>query len=221
MFRVKICGVKTVEQALAAVDAGADAIGLNFYPASPRFIDEERASTIARAIPSGIMKVGVFVNSPSTDVGLCADRLGLDLIQLHGDEPPAYLAELDGRPVMKAFRGLQGGLQQVTEYLQLCLNDRCRPRMVLIDAASVAGQYGGTGKVADWEAAAGYRQLQGVPPLILAGGLTPENVAIAIRTVRPFGVDTASGVESNPGEKDPVRMKAFVRVSRETLGEMA
>lgn len=221
VFRVKICGVTTCEDAEAIVAAGADAIGLNFYPPSPRFIDEERALAIVKSLPASVLKVGVFVNANPLDVCIAFDRLKLDLIQLHGDEPPAYLTELGGRPTMRAFRGLTEGLEAITDYLSLCLNRATRPKMILLDAPAPTGQYGGTGTVVDWNAAARHREIHDLPPLALAGGLRPANVAEAIRIVRPFAVDTASGVESSPGRKNLALVSEFVRVSRETLGELA
>ncbi|MBL8825469.1 MAG: phosphoribosylanthranilate isomerase [Planctomycetaceae bacterium] len=221
MFRVKICGVTNCEDAAAVVASGADAIGLNFYPRSPRFIDEERAAEIVRLLPSSICKVGVFVNADPVEVCLAFDRLKLDLIQLHGDEPPGYLTELGGRPTMRAFRGLTSGLSAINDYLSLCLSAVNRPRMILLDAPASAGQYGGTGQVVDWHQAARHVEIATLPPLVLAGGLVPGNVAEAIRTVRPHAVDTASGVESSPGRKDAKVIDAFVKVSRETLGQLA
>ena len=220
MFRIKICGLTTVDDALSAVSAGADAIGLNFVPSSPRFIDEETAERIVLALPKEVAKVGVFANSPSRDVAICFDRLGLDLIQLHGSEPPAYLAELDGRPVMKAFRGAETLPQRVADFTGLCLNRACSPRAVLVDAIGGSGQLGGTGQLADWNEASKYAGIDGLPPLVLAGGLKPENIAAAIRAVRPTAVDTASGVESSPGRKDAAKLKSFVIVARETFGQI-
>jgi len=155
MFRIKICGVTSVEDALAAARAGADAVGLNFYPKSRRFVDSETAGRIVDALPAGVVKIGLFVNAPVAEVCRTFDRLALDLIQLHGDEPPDYLAQLGRRPVLRAFRLSPGRLQPVLDYLDECRSLACKPRLVLLDAA-VAGQFGGTGKVADWKTATQY-----------------------------------------------------------------
>jgi phosphoribosylanthranilate isomerase len=213
MFRVKICGITSVDDARAVAAAGADAVGLNFYPKSPRCITLEKAWQIVDAVPAGMVKVGVFVNATAEEVCCTFDELGLGLIQLHGDEPPIYLAELGGRPVMRAFRLGEAGLGPLHEYLDRCRQLKCMPRLVLIDAC-VEGRYGGTGQVADWQALSGYPFETDDPPLVLAGGLTPENVAEAIHIVRPAAVDTASGVESSPGRKDPAAVRAFVRAAR-------
>jgi phosphoribosylanthranilate isomerase len=218
MFRIKICGITRVEDAVMAAQAGADAIGLNFYPKSPRFLDAATARQIVAALPGGIAKVGLFVNAAAADICRTFDELGLDLIQLHGDEPPELLAELGPRPVMRAFR-LQSGLDEAVNYLDQCRRLNCLPRMALIDAY-VAGMYGGTGGRCDWEMIRGYLALAGYPPLVLAGGLTADNVAEAIHTVRPAAVDTASGVESSPGRKDPAAVAAFVRTACEAFASL-
>ena len=219
MFRVKICGITNVDDALASARAGADALGLNFYPKSPRHITPEQARAIVEVLPRNVVKVGLFVNAPVDEVRDTFDRLGLNLIQLHGDEPPESLAELGDRPVMRAFRLGSEGLPPVTEYLRHCRRLGCLPRLVLIDA-HVKGAYGGTGQVADWPTVKRYPVDKDDPPLVLAGGLSPSNVAEAIRAVSPAAVDTASGVESAPGKKDPAAVEAFVRAARAALAEV-
>jgi len=209
MFRIKICGLTDVVDAVEAARAGADAIGLNFYPKSPRFIQPEQARPIVEALPAEVVKVGLFVNAPTADVCRTFDQLGLDLIQLHGDEPPTFLTHLGDRPVMRAFRLGGGRLSPVARYLDECRQLGYMPRLVLVDA-HVKGAYGGTGQVADWQALKEYPLDTSVPPLVLAGGLTPDNVAEAIRAVRPAAVDTASGVEAVPGRKSDVLMQRFV-----------
>ena len=213
MFRIKICGITNVDDALSAARAGADAIGLNFYTRSPRCVGPDAARRIVEALPAGLVKVGLFVNSPADAVCRLFDDLQLDLIQLHGDEPPEFLPQLGGRPVMRVFRIGPEGLRPITDYLDRCRALDALPGLVLLDAL-VAGEYGGTGKTADWAAAKQYAAQPNVPPLILAGGLTPQNVADAIQSVRPAGVDVASGVESHPGRKDPAAIVAFVQAAR-------
>ena len=218
MFRVKICGITSVEDARAVAAAGADAVGLNFYAKSPRYVTPEKAREIIDALPDELVKVGLFVNAPAEEVCETFDQLGFDLIQLHGDEPPEFLARLSGRPVMRAFRLGEAGLGPVRGYLADCRQLECVPRLVLVDAC-VEGSYGGTGEVADWRTLRGYPRDSICPPLVLAGGLTPDNVAQAIRTVRPAAVDTASGVEARPGRKDPAAVEAFLRAARRAFGE--
>jgi len=219
-FKIKICGITRPEDAVAAAEAGADAIGLNFYPKGPRFVSLERAREIVAALPPGIVKVGVFVNATSCSVSATAHRLGLDLVQLHGDEPPQYLAELGGLKVLRAFRCGPQGLAPVHSYLKRCQTIGWMPRMVLCDAFQ-PGAYGGTGQVVDWATVANYTWSAEIPPLVLAGGLTPENVADAIRVVRPAAVDTASGVEVQPGIKDADRIRRFVQAAREAFSSLA
>ena len=213
MFRVKICGITNTLDALAAAGAGADAVGLNFYPESPRFIEPEPAGEITGVLPAGVMKVGLFVNATAEEICRTFDRLGLDLIQLHGDEPPEFLPTLGRRPVMKAFRLGQAGLKPVEDYLAECRRLECVPEMVLVDAY-VKGLYGGSGQTADWPALGAYPTDESRPPLVLAGGLTAENVARAIGALRPAAVDTASGVESQPGRKDHALVEQFVTAAR-------
>jgi len=213
MFRIKICGITNVDDAVAVARAGADAVGLNFYARSPRYIALGTARRIVAALPKEMVKVGLFVNADPADICRVCDDLGLDLIQLHGDEPPEFLAQLGGRPVMRALRLGTKGVQPVLEYLRRCRELAAMPSLTLLDSL-IPGEYGGTGKTADWTAAKQYIVESGLPPLVLAGGLTPANVADAIRTVHPAAVDTASGVESSPGRKDPAAVAAFVQAAR-------
>jgi phosphoribosylanthranilate isomerase len=199
MTKIKICGIKTVNEALAAMDAGADLIGFNFYPKSPRYIDAGQCRDIMAVMRKygQITYVGVFVNASLSDIRATVETAALSLVQLHGDEPPEMMQALHGK-AFKAFRGVPQSLNGF---------ERQEAPFLLVDA-SVKDVYGGTGVKADWAAAA---QLAQQYPLLLAGGLTPENVAQAVRQVKPWGVDVASGVESSPGVKDPVKMKAFVQ----------
>ncbi len=218
MFRVKVCGITGVQDARVVAEAGADAVGLNFYRKSPRCVILEKARQIVDALPEATVKVGLFVNAPAEEVCRTFDELGLDLIQLHGDEPPEFLTHLGGRPVMRAFRLGRCATDPMLAYLGDCRRLACEPRLVLVDAC-VEGVYGGTGQVADWEALKAYPFDATYPPLVLAGGLEPDNVAEAIRAVCPAAVDTASGVESSPGRKDPDAVEAFVRAAREAFGQ--
>jgi phosphoribosylanthranilate isomerase len=203
MTHIKICGIKTMTDALAAMDAGADFIGFNFYPKSPRYIDVGQCRDVMSVMRKygHITYVGVFVNSSMEEIRATMDTCGLSLAQLHGDETPEMVASFSGK-AFKAFRGIPENVDGFA---------RSEPPAFLIDA-SVKGIYGGSGVTADWSGAA---ELAKKYPLLLAGGLTPENVAEAIRRVKPWGVDVASGVESAPGEKDASRMKAFVQAVRD------
>jgi phosphoribosylanthranilate isomerase len=199
--KIKICGIKTVTDALAAMEASADLIGFNFYPKSPRYISVGRCRDIMSVMRryGHVTYVGVFVNAPAVTIRATMETCGLSLAQLHGDETSEWLRALNGKS-FKAFRGIpDAGL----------LNGFARQDApaLLVDA-SVKGSYGGTGVRADWNGAA---ELAKQYPLLLAGGLTPENVADAVQKVRPWGVDVASGVESGVGFKDPSKMKAFVK----------
>lgn len=237
MFQIKICGITNEDDAKIAAKAGADALGLNFYPKSPRFITQEKAACIIDLLPPNVMKVGLFVNESIEAVAKTFDTLGLDLIQLHGDETPEYLLQLAPRPVMKAFRLTSVGLPPIVEYLEksasLCRTDfqsvaetrqirnlsydKTRQisnlSYVLVDS-HVEGVYGGTGIPSDWVACAELARNENYPPLVLAGGLTPENISQAIKEVRPIAVDTASGVELSPGLKDPHRVTTFIENAR-------
>ena len=213
MFQVKICGVTNSDDAEKACAAGADAIGLNFYEGSQRFVDIETAKQIALTIPRGVIRVGVFVNASAIDVCRTFDTVGLEAIQLHGDEPPPFLSLLGKRPVIRAFRCRDSGVDEVQDYLAKCVDLQCMPHSVLTDAY-YPGQYGGTGRVFDWKLLNTMRATLDGVRLVLAGGLTPENVADAIVASRPHAVDTASGVEAEAGIKDPDRLLRFVSNAR-------
>ncbi len=192
--------------------AGADAIGLNFFAGSPRHVTPETAAEVVGALPPSVKKVGVFVNATCGEIQSRFDQLRLDLVQLHGDEPPEFLRELGGIPVMRALR-CAGTLAQVGDYLRSCRELGCLPDLVLIDAHR-AGQYGGTGQITNWALLVDERDALCGLPLVLAGGLTPKNVAEAIATVRPAAVDTASGVELSPGKKSASLTQAFVAAAK-------
>ncbi len=207
MTKIKICGIKTLKDALTAIDAGADYLGFNFYPKSVRFIEKETCAEITSVLKREhpqIKLVGVFVNSPVEEVKVILETCSLDLAQLHGDETPEMVTALNGK-AFKAIR-LSASISVETSVHPFAKQSVDSPAL-LIDA-TVKGVYGGSGVTADWSAAA---ELAKKYPLLLAGGLTPENVADAVRQVKPWGVDVASGVESEPGKKDASKMKAFVR----------
>jgi phosphoribosylanthranilate isomerase len=212
-FQIKICGVTTAEDAKIAVDAGADAIGLNFYPRSKRFVTREQARRITAAIPAGVTKVGVFVNASLEEITSAIFAASLGLVQLHGDEPPEFLAQIR-LPVMRALRWGANGQREIDEYLANCAAQHCALIALLLDS-QISGQFGGTGETADWDAISTWRERRRFDiPLVLAGGLTPGNVAAAIAAVRPDAVDTASGVETSPGRKDRGLIRAFVEAAR-------
>ncbi|MBV9885106.1 MAG: phosphoribosylanthranilate isomerase [Acidobacteria bacterium] len=200
MVRVKICGITNLADANAAVDLGADALGFNFYEKSVRNISPAAAYKIIRALPERIEKVGVFVSwSPEAVIAL-ARAIDLDTIQLHGDEPAAVARQLANYfQVTKAMRvGTGFRLAQLKPF-------DTAVRAFLFDADK-SGQFGGTGTRTDWTIA---RRAAKTHDIILAGGLTPDNVAEAILYVRPYAVDVASGVESAPGKKSPAKLRAF------------
>ena len=199
MVRVKICGITKLEDAKLAVELGAHAIGLNFYTQSPRSIAPAAAAELVDRLPPLVVAAGVFVNwEPEPVVALCR-ALHLSAAQLHGDETPSVVdAVAEHVQVIKALRLGQGSATPAFAKFRAAA-------AFLIDAAQ-PGQYGGTGTTANWHLARSAAQAQRV---ILAGGLSPENVGEAIRVVRPYAVDVTSGVESRPGRKDPAKMRAF------------
>ncbi len=219
MFRVKICGITSAADGLAAAEAGADAIGLNFYAGSPRCCSLEIAREIASAVPRGVCRVGVFVDAPASEIRHTAEVVGLDAVQLHGSETAEFQRAIRPLPIVRAIR-VAGELTAIDEYLTVCHLARCEPRMLLLDAFQ-PGALGGTGKTLDWSAiAAGRQHLRGIP-LVLAGGLTSENVAQAIATARPWAVDTASGVEISPGRKSAAKVQAFVAAAHQAFAHAA
>jgi phosphoribosylanthranilate isomerase len=219
MFQVKICGVTNLEDARCCAEAGADAIGLNFYPPSPRCVGVDVARRIALEMPATMTKVGVFVNASRDEMLRTCDRVGLDAIQLHGDETPQMMAELAGRQLVKAFRCGSNDVRPLAEFLRRCEDLGCRPDGVLIDACQPSA-FGGTGQTANWSLVRDLSRLLLDIPIILAGGLRPENVAAAIEATHPAAVDTASGVESEPGRKDPQRVRAFIGNARDAFGRV-
>ena len=216
MFQVKICGVTVPDDAWCCSEVGADAIGLNFYPASPRYVSPSTARRIVADLPSSLVKVGVFVNAVEDEIVRACGEVGLDAVQLHGDETPHMVARLADRRVIKAFRCAGQASPGVVDFLRQCRDLGAQPYGVLIDAA-YPGVYGGTGQTADWPLVRDLSGRTGGSPVILAGGLRPDNVAAAVETARPDAVDTASGVESSPGCKDARLVADFIRNARDAL----
>ena len=211
MVRVKICGVTCVDDAVACAQLGALWIGLNFHPGSPRYVAPEDAAGIVAALPPSARAVGVFVDRAAIDVARLANRLGIGILQLHGDEPPEDLLELRSLQIVRAFRlDRASDWGSVGEYLSRAVKLGRAPDAVLIDAR-VPGQMGGTGTLVADDV---LDLIPALPRLILAGGLSPENVTARAIRARPWMVDVASGVESSPGRKDLGRVEAFIRAVR-------
>lgn len=215
---VKICGIRDLPTAAAVAALGPDAIGLNFYAKSPRAVHVEVAAEIVRNLPETVEPVGVFVNHTVDEIFTICDRVGLETAQLHGDESPQILSELQQtRPSLKIIRAhRQGpeGLEELTQYLAQCRQLGVKLSACLVDARA-DGVYGGSGKTVHWASIAPDRRHADWPPLVLAGGLNAQNVAMAISVVEPWGVDVASGVESAPGVKNLDAVKAFIDWARE------
>lgn len=199
--KIKICGITNLADALAAVEAGADALGFVFYPPSLRCIQPEEARRISCQLPPFVTRVGVFVDEALDRIREIAELCGLGAIQLHGHESPELCRQLSW-PAIKGFRlGQEANLTDLAGYTVSA---------ILIDSY-VAGTYGGTGQRGDWGLA---RRAKAYGRIILAGGLSPQNVEQAIREVAPYAVDVSSGVERAPGLKDPDKIREFVRRAR-------
>ena len=199
MTRIKICGITNADDAGAAVDAGADALGFIFYPRSPRYVTPERVREIVATLPPLLTTVGVFVNDTPDRVNAVTRECRLNAVQLHGDESPGQCLDIE-HPVIRALRVRDASWIADAEQYQVSA--------FLLDTYA-PDKFGGTGQTFDWAVVEGqpYR-------IILSGGLNPENVGEAIRRVRPYGVDTSSGVESQPGVKDHAKMRAFIDAVR-------
>lgn len=203
--KVKICGLTRLVDAQTAVAAGADALGFVFWEQSPRWLSTAQAAEIIRHLPAQVQKVGVFVNAPPEAVRRAIGDCGLDVLQFHGDESPDYCRQF-GRRVMKAFRIRDAeSLRALPDY---------HTDAWLLDAF-VPGRPGGGGATFNWNLAVEAQKFG--RPLFLAGGLTPGNVAGAVRQVRPYGVDVSSGVESVPGQKDPEKVRAFIAAAKQVV----
>ena len=198
--KVKICGIRTLEEGEAALDAGADALGFNFWRQSARYVDPDVVREMINGLSPIACKVGVFVNEEANRVMDIASELGLNAVQLHGDESPEFCDQLGSIKTIKAIRvGQDFDLNLIQEY---------RVDMVLLDSR-VEGRYGGTGHRFDWRVAIEAKRLA---PIILAGGLTTENVWDAITHARPAAIDVCSGVEAEPGRKDLVKLRRFMAI---------
>lgn len=200
---IKICGITNLEDALLAVDAGAGALGFNFWRPSRRFIEPTEARVIIDQLPANVLTVGVFVNEASPEmVARIGAQAGVAALQLHGDESPEYCDALGEHYVIKALAvGEDFEPQRALKY---------NVRAIMLDAFDKKTR-GGTGRQIDWSLARRTREL--VPRLFLAGGLSPENIAEAIAAVNPYGVDACSALEGGPGKKDPERVRSFIRVA--------
>ena len=219
MFRIKICGLTDPEDAQAAVEAGADAIGLNFYARSPRVVSVDRAVEIVHEENIIAQRVGVFVNMASAEVNRVAAQVGLAWVQLHGNESPQQVAQIDPHvKVVRVYRvdDADDPEPSIVADLQRCAAAGRTPDAVLVDAAT-AGEFGGTGTSTNWAGLVDHRRWLGATPLILAGGLSASNVAEAIALVQPAAVDVASGVEDGPGRKSVTKMRAFVDAASEAF----
>jgi phosphoribosylanthranilate isomerase len=209
--RIKICGITRLEDAEHAARLGADALGLNFCPASPRYISLETARAIVSAAPVGVETIAVVVDLPAAKIRDILEATGIAAVQLHGQEPPSTVLELAPRRVLRGFRYRNDRLREdVEEYLADCGRLGRRPVGILIDAFDSAG-LGGTGRSWNWnELSLEHFSL----PVFVAGGLNAHNVAAAIGSLRPYGVDVSSGVENAPGLKDPEKLRAFIDAVR-------
>jgi phosphoribosylanthranilate isomerase len=217
MTWTKICGITNLEDALTAVDAGADALGFVFYESSPRRIDPEAARKIVKELPEMIEKVGVFVNQTEESICVLADAAGLTAVQLHGDNEDPHVADLiaERRPHLKVVVSISMHHPKPEGWAMMWHPDVVHA--FLVDSGN-SSNYGGTGKTFDWQAS--QRSIEEIARLgrvVVAGGLTPGNVTAAIRMLRPWGVDVASGVETRPGKKDREKVRAFVAAVR--MGE--
>lgn len=221
---VKICGINDVASAVRVADLRPNAVGLNFYSGTPRAVSVDVARQIVEALPASVTPVGVFVNHTVEKIVRICRRCRLQTVQLHGDEPPQMLAELQKRlPKASLIRAVRLGREDaglLNKYLEECTSADVSLCACLVDAR-VEGKYGGTGQRPPWESLFADVRPDGWPPLILAGGLTADNVAEAIRRVRPWGVDVAGGVESSPARKDLRQVARFISSAREAFRAVA
>ncbi len=220
----KICGIRDVATANDVAQLSPAAIGLNFYARTPRCVPVDTASEIVQRLPPGIEPVALFVNHEVQEIVKICGQSGIRTVQLHGDEPPTFLADLQaGMPdvrIIRAHRMGVEGLSPLRDYLQQCRQLDVELTACLIDAR-VEGAFGGTGESVPWDQLKREYQFDQWPPLILAGGLNPQNVGDATRAVRPWGVDVSSGVESSPAQKDLALVDRFLQSARIAAEEIA
>jgi phosphoribosylanthranilate isomerase len=204
MVKVKICGITNLEDAQLAIRLGADMLGFNFYDKSPRYIQPRVAAEIARHISNDVMKVGVFVNTEAYKIDEFVSQIGLDAVQIHGDEDEAFLDQLrreTNAKIIKTYRiGKDGKMPLMNGSSDFVLLD------------SFSESYGGSGRTFDWSQIGKLDELPGM--VILAGGLTAENITEAIQKAKPFAVDVASGVEASAGKKDPKKLESFIKAAK-------
>ena len=201
MVRIKICGITNIEDALLSVDLGASALGFVFYKGSKRYIKPDNAQSIISKLPPFVTTVGVFANQELEEIKKIKGKAGFDAFQLHGDESPDFCMELEGK-VIKAIR--------VKDSIDPKVIESYPTQAILIDNYSTEA-YGGTGETFGWEILKGFDTSK---KIVLSGGLTPENVAQAIRIVNPYAVDVSTGVEASPGKKNPDKLKRFIEAAR-------
>jgi phosphoribosylanthranilate isomerase len=203
MTKIKICGITNIDDALLSVRLGADMIGFNFYENSPRYIEPSEAASIIQRLNGSVEKVGIFVNETVGRLREIVELARLDAVQLHGDESPVYVGELAGVKVIKAFR--------IDKDFNLTQLERFDVDAVLVDAYS-ADEFGGTGKTCDWTTAK--KIAEKFPNMFLSGGLSAENVAAAVKQVKPYAVDACSLLETEKGKKDASKLEEFIAAAR-------
>jgi len=214
MTWIKICGITNLEDALTAVDAGADAVGFVFYEKSPRHIDPDTVRRIVQELPAGIEKVGVFVNQTEDTISRTAQQAGLTAVQMHGDDEDPHVADLVAqRSQLKIFAAIAMNRPNPQGWAMTW-----RPEVVhgfLLDSGS-SSMFGGTGRTFDWHTSIdSINVIRRLGSVVVAGGLNPGNVREAMQVTNPWGVDVSSGVEAKPGRKDPEKIRAFVKAVRE------
>jgi phosphoribosylanthranilate isomerase len=216
---VKICGIRDTTTAENVAKLMPDAIGLNFYSQTPRAVPVETAAEIVRQLPQDIEPVGLFVNHTVEEIRNICDQCNIRTVQLHGDEPPQLLADLQADnaelKIIRAYRMGTEGVDPLAKYLADCARLDTKIFACLIDAW-VEGMYGGSGQTLPWDRLAAEYQRDDWPRLILAGGITAKNISVAVRTVWPWGVDVAGGVESSPAVKDLTLVERFITAARKT-----
>ena len=216
--RIKICGVRTANDALAAAQAGADAIGLVFHTAAPRHVSIERAREVLAVLPAFVTPVGLFVDAEPATLRRTVEQVHLRHVQLHGDEPPEYVAELQHLAVIKSVRVDPARFAETLDlWRRAVASFRLTNLNGLVLETAGTQQAGGTGVPNDWATVREHQAhgtFDGLPPIIAAGGLTPQTVAAVVRDVRPWAVDVSSGVEESPGKKSAAKVAAFVEAVR-------